>query len=320
MHSTTDRATARRQCSGLATLVRRRKAAGRPLPRVVVATVQEDILQWLLPDWVFFAGSGQVVAFEGPAPTPDHVAEVVAAAEAEEPKLSRLEGLGQDEAEVRELLRPRAPTLSVRRIASTKDSYRIFKEVFEAHHYMRGKLPWSFHGLLVCCGEVPVAFHASSCMDSSWVEEGVVMWRESRLVVLPEWQGFGIGPLVSDAVGDRMLASGLCFFSKTHHPRMGQHREALTRWRATQKNQVPVPQTSGGPPRRPYCHQYFGDTKDGNQLLKKHAITSADLVPREYWIPYGKQYYGLKPWKECFLFRRGARSFGSRCFFRHGRQ
>merc|ERR1719443_488632 len=66
--STIDRAAASRQCQGLAMLVRKRRTAGRPLPPIIVATVHDDILQWLLPDWVFFGGTGQVMGFTGPEP------------------------------------------------------------------------------------------------------------------------------------------------------------------------------------------------------------------------------------------------------------
>merc|ERR1712007_98457 len=137
------------------------------------------------------------------------------------------------------------------------------------------------------------------------------MGRESRLVVLPEWQGFGIGPLVSNTMGDRILASGMCLFSKTHHPRMGQTRELSDRWRATKKNLKLVQN------RRPYCHQYYGSTQHGNMHLVGQSPTTADLVPSEYWLPYAKQYYGLKRWKTCFLFKRGVCTFGAECFFNH---
>ena len=69
-----DRTTARQVCPGIAGLVRRCAAIcpGGPVA-VVVATVHEDVPQWLCPDWVLetrFAGTGsaKLTSFEGPLP------------------------------------------------------------------------------------------------------------------------------------------------------------------------------------------------------------------------------------------------------------
>lgn len=63
-------------------------------------------------------------------------------------------------------------------------------------------------------------------------------WREHRTVILPKFQGMGIGVRLSDAIGELQLARGKRFFSRTAHPRMGQYREASDKWRATSKNKV----------------------------------------------------------------------------------
>ena len=49
--------------------------------------------------------------------------------------------------------------------------------------------------------------------------ESRVAMRESRLVVLPEFQGLGLGPATSDAVAERYVRSGRRYLSKTAHPR-----------------------------------------------------------------------------------------------------
>ena len=37
---------------------------------------------------------------------------------------------------------------------------------------------------------------------------GGITFLEHRIVVLPEWQGLGIGPRLSEEVGQRLLAGG----------------------------------------------------------------------------------------------------------------
>lgn len=61
-------------------------------------------------------------------------------------------------------------------------------------------------------------------------------WRESRLVVLPDYQGLGIGMGISDAVAQIHLDQGYRYFSRTAHPRMGKHREFSKAWKPTSKN------------------------------------------------------------------------------------
>lgn len=61
-------------------------------------------------------------------------------------------------------------------------------------------------------------------------------WREHRTVVLPDYQGLGIGVRISDALGEMVRAEGCRLFSKTSNHRMGEYRERSPRWRATSKN------------------------------------------------------------------------------------
>jgi GNAT superfamily N-acetyltransferase len=63
-------------------------------------------------------------------------------------------------------------------------------------------------------------------------------WRESRTVVLPDFQGLGIGVRVSDAVGEIFKSQGLRYFSKTAHPRMGSYRDQSPLWKPTTKNHM----------------------------------------------------------------------------------
>jgi GNAT superfamily N-acetyltransferase len=63
-------------------------------------------------------------------------------------------------------------------------------------------------------------------------------WRGHRTVVLPDYQGIGIGVRCSDAVASMFVADGKRYFSKTSHPRMGLYRESSKLWKPTTKNRV----------------------------------------------------------------------------------
>jgi GNAT superfamily N-acetyltransferase len=66
-------------------------------------------------------------------------------------------------------------------------------------------------------------------------------WREHRTVVLPEFQGLGIGVRMSDAAGEIVIAGGGIFFSKTASMRMGEYRNSSSLWKPTSKNQKARP-------------------------------------------------------------------------------
>jgi GNAT superfamily N-acetyltransferase len=63
-------------------------------------------------------------------------------------------------------------------------------------------------------------------------------WRGHRTVVLPEFQGLGIGARMTEAMGELHLIEGKRYFTKTAHPRLGEFRNNSDKWRGTSKNGV----------------------------------------------------------------------------------
>jgi len=81
----------------------------------------------------------------------------------------------------------------------------------------------------------PVAFSSCLPMPSGTIKNA---YREHRTVVLPDYQGLGIGVRLSDWVGKKLVDSGKRYFSKTSHPRMGGYRSNSILWKPTSKNKV----------------------------------------------------------------------------------
>jgi len=319
-----DRATARRISQAVAAHVRRRAAragaggarspgARAPAP-VVLATVHDDVLKWLQPDWIFFPETGKFLVFEGSPPTETELLLAGAAKDVAPADDDNSEVV----VDVRKLLK--APSLDLTAKAYTsKPSMGVFRKFFEEHHYMKGILPTFFPAVVLLRDQVPVAFCAIS--NQFGYKQGSVTMRESRLVVLPAFQGFGIGPRLSGLVGDRLLGAGYRFFSRTHHPRLGQYRDANPRWRATMDNhkkdssrgigsgalartrktkQKKAPKkaaaskstrsrSSGGGSEgsdafkqeaQIFSHQYVGDTVDGNDALTEKVRVAAAAPDR----------------------------------------
>ena len=61
-------------------------------------------------------------------------------------------------------------------------------------------------------------------------------WRGHRIVILPQFQGMGIGPRLSDTIAQMYIDEGHRFFSRTAHVRLGEYRENSDSWVGTSKN------------------------------------------------------------------------------------
>jgi hypothetical protein len=71
--------------------------------------------------------------------------------------------------------------------------------------------------------EEVVGFVASLPMPSGTLQNA---WRASRTVVLPDFQGLGIGPRISDMVADVHVCEGKKYYSKTTSDRLGGWRNS----------------------------------------------------------------------------------------------
>jgi len=106
---------------------------------------------------------------------------------------------------------------------------------FKKHHYLSGDLSKSSHCYKAILNKEPVAFLAIIHSTGRDIKS---YWREHRLVVLPEFQGLGIGKMLSDQIGYEYVSRGLRYFSKTAHIALGEYREKSSKWRATSTNKV----------------------------------------------------------------------------------
>lgn len=139
--------------------------------------------------------------------------------------------------------------------ADAEKAWRIFGK----HHYLSSKISKSCTCYVAYIGEKAVAMTSFLAFPSGNWKNG---WRGHRTVVLPEFQGMGIGNAISEWVAGKIVKTGGRYFSKTSHPSMGEHREKSTKWRATSKNKV-------------LRKDYKSDRKtkeDGHKLSHAHRV------------------------------------------------
>ena len=132
--------------------------------------------------------------------------------------------------------------------------------LFSKHHYLDNNLNKSARSWLATWNGKPVGFTSMLAFPNRNWKNG---WREHRTVVLPDFQGLGIGVRLSDALGEMCLSEGLRFFSKTSHPRMGSYRDNSEKWRPTSKNRKKRTDYLVG----------RGTKEDGHKLRHAHRIT-----------------------------------------------
>jgi energy-coupling factor transporter ATP-binding protein EcfA2 len=104
---------------------------------------------------------------------------------------------------------------------------------FSKYHYLDTRMSRSVHCYVLLLGDKPIGFHAAIHSTNRDIHS---YWRGHRTVILPEFQGMGIGTAFSDAIAEIYVGRGLRYFSKTAHPSFGEHRQKSSLWRATSTN------------------------------------------------------------------------------------
>ena len=121
------------------------------------------------------------------------------------------------------------PELTLTIKSSSVDYWRYFSK----YHYLDTAISKSAHYYVLLLGDKPIGFHAAIHSTNRDIHS---YWRGHRTVILPEFQGMGIGTKFSDAIAEIYVSRGLRYFSKTAHPSFGEHRQKSPLWRATSTN------------------------------------------------------------------------------------
>jgi len=106
---------------------------------------------------------------------------------------------------------------------------------FAKHHYLSESLNKASHNYMALWEGKVVGFSSVMAYPSGTVQNA---FREHRLVVHPDYQGFGFGPRISEVVANHYVENGKRFFSKTSHPRLGEYRDNSSKWKPTSKNHM----------------------------------------------------------------------------------
>lgn len=137
--------------------------------------------------------------------------------------------------------------------------------LFRQHHYLSGRVHKQAQCFVGLWERRPVVFTAVLAFPHPQIKNA---FREHRTVVLPDYQGAGIGTQFSDAIAQLYVQTGRKYYSRTSHPSMGEYRNRSPLWKPNRTNQRR--QTRSNPDtqiqdhwttdtkRLCYSHQYIG--------------------------------------------------------------
>lgn len=144
-------------------------------------------------------------------------------------------------------------------------------DIFKEHHYLTDKLNNSAQCLLFEWGAKAVAIACVLNTPRKNMGEAMAI---SRLVVLPDFQGLGIGSSIADFVGGIYTNRGNRMFIKTVNPALGEYFNASTNWRGTVNNGKGKPESSfdtlrykNRVTRVSYSHEFQGAPISGHEYL-----------------------------------------------------
>lgn len=146
-------------------------------------------------------------------------------------------------------------------------------EFFKKHHYLSDKANKSYIYLLFEWNKKPIGISViGRHIGRNNVKKS---FRGSRVVVLPDYQGMGIGSKISEFSAAIIKNIGGKYYTKTINPALGEYRnKEINKWKPTAfngKNRISKGHSivyKNLKERASYCHEYIGNSIDGyNELL-----------------------------------------------------
>lgn len=152
----------------------------------------------------------------------------------------------------------RERVLQIQRVS--RNAWQIFKK----HHYMSSNILSASKCFMLTMDNEIVAFNALKPFPHGTIKNA---YNGHRTVVLPNFQGLGLGIIISDLTAGIAAVHGYKVYTKTVHPSLGEYREKSASWEPTAMNRKEgynVKQTNlpDALNRMSYCHSYIGPARE----------------------------------------------------------
>jgi hypothetical protein len=159
-------------------------------------------------------------------------------------------------------------------------------DFFKKHHYLTEEVNKSCKFLLFEWNEKPIGIVA--IINQPGPNERKYAMALSRTVILPDFQGMGLGVKLSEFCAAIIRNEGGLCFTKTINPALGIYRNKSKLWRPTANNgksrtikKDTDKSAKNRLERASYCHEYIGESISGyedlllpiNEMRSKNEIT-----------------------------------------------
>ena len=166
-----------------------------------------------------------------------------------------------------EWLRQGKPQIELQVSRVEADTWDFFKK----HHYLTEDLNKAFNLLLFEWNGKPVGIVVYKSQPTGAVPNGYGL---SRTVILPDYQGMGIGSKISEFTASILVNKGKRVFTKTVNPALGEYRDRSISFRPTSKNRKIRKDSNTDKAgkrlaRASYCYEYIGEGLSGYEELLK---------------------------------------------------
>lgn len=145
-------------------------------------------------------------------------------------------------------------------------------DFFKKHHYLTEEVNKSCKFLLFEWREKPIGIVA--IINQPGPNERKYAMAISRIVILPDFQGMGLGVKLSEFCGGIIKNEGGLCFIKTVNPALGEYFNKSITWRGTANNgksrkinQDTDKSAKNRLERASYCHEYIGESICGYEEL-----------------------------------------------------
>lgn len=183
------------------------KAVRESSMQVIVDTWRTDVLDWLEPDWVLFVNADGTTEFQTNRSTDNG-----------QPTTDNSQGKAQ---------RWVRPDVQLEIIRVDRSAWKLFRHAHYLSHEMHRDAQ-CFVGLI---DGIPAVLTAAM----QFPHPKRPGYREHRTVCLPDFQGIGLGNLMSEYIASLFLAKGRPYFSTTGNPAMVGKRRRSSNWRVCRK-------------------------------------------------------------------------------------
>jgi len=168
------------------------------------------------------------------------------------------------------LLRGSRPNIELQVSRVESNTWDLFKE----HHYLTENVNKSCKFLLFTWNDKPVGIVAMINQPRKGCPNGFAI---SRVVILPDFQGMGLGAKICEFSASLFVAQGGKVYIKTINPALGVYHNNSENWRGTSMNgkirrsssQKSDSSAKNRLQRASYCHEYVGEGLSGYEELLK---------------------------------------------------